>query len=72
MERQYSATRAARHIVLAGVCTLALAGCAAPQPVAQTNPNYAPYDIETNPFCGALGNCRPLITEPYAMRGGSF
>jgi hypothetical protein len=29
--------------------------------------NYAPYDPVANPACGALGNCRPLVTQPYPI-----
>jgi hypothetical protein len=50
---------------------LAIAGCAQSGPATETGtlpPNYAPYDPETNPYCGALGNCRPLITEPYRIQ----
>ncbi len=48
---------------------LVIAGCAqvAPTESGTLPPNYAPYDPETNPFCGALGNCRPLITQPYPI-----
>jgi len=53
---------------IAGGALLLLAGCGAQQG-APLNPSYSPYDPETNPFCGALGTCRPLITEPYAIPG---
>jgi len=46
-----------------------LAGCAAPQD-AQGGAAYAPYDQDTNPVCGALGNCAPLNNAPYPMRPG--
>ena len=47
----------------------ALAGCAqtAPTETGSLPANYAPYDPVTNPACGALGNCQPLNTQPYAI-----
>ena len=51
----------------------AATGCAAPQPGTPAHAPYsAPYDPENNPFCGALGNCRPLQTTPYPMRGNAY
>ncbi len=47
-----------------------LAGCVAP-PNAPAGATYAPYDEESNPFCGALGTCAPLDTRPYPMHGNS-
>jgi hypothetical protein len=54
---------------VAALAAVALAACApatAPQPGSIPS-NYAPYDAVTNPFCGALGNCEPLIKEPYPI-----
>ena len=45
-----------------------LAGCGMPQG-APSSPAYAPYDRESNPFCGALGNCAPATPSPYPLRG---
>jgi hypothetical protein len=58
----------ARAAMLLAIAAPLLAGCAAPQSVAPGSPAYAPYDYESNPFCGALGNCQPLNTEPYPIR----
>jgi hypothetical protein len=57
-------------LLVPALAALALAGCA-PVPAAQNAPppNYAPYDYETNPYCGALGNCQPLNTQSYGLRG---
>ena len=51
------------------VAACVLAGCAqtAPTETGSLPANYAPYDYDTNPFCGALGNCRPLVTQPYPI-----
>lgn len=46
-----------------------LAGCATQSPASFNNQAYAPYDEQSNPFCGALGNC-PDTRRPYAMRPG--
>ena len=59
--------------LLLAVGALALAGCSSPagpypNPLPQ---NYAPYDYDTNPTCGALGTCEPLNTRPYPLRGSS-
>jgi predicted small secreted protein len=50
---------------------LSLAGCnvAGPGSSATAGANYAPYDQETNPYCGALGTCAPLNNAPRALRG---
>ena len=40
-----------------------IAGCTAPQG-APPGAGYAPYDEQTNPFCGALGTCAPSSTTP--------
>lgn len=54
-----------RGLVLA-CALLAAAGCQQPTPSAATPPaNYAPYDVEANPFCGALGNCQPTNPIRY-------
>lgn len=45
-----------------------LNGCAQTQAVPVTG-YYAPYDQQTNPFCGAVGTCQPLNTRPYPMQG---
>ncbi|HUK59884.1 MAG TPA: hypothetical protein VLV50_11700 [Stellaceae bacterium] len=60
-------------LLVPAVALLALAGCA-PAPGAQSPrpANYAPYDPETNPFCGALGDCQPLIDKPYPLHGNSY
>ncbi|HUN51195.1 MAG TPA: hypothetical protein VMU42_08755 [Candidatus Sulfotelmatobacter sp.] len=59
-------------IVGCAMVGLVAAGCAAP--VASPNGtgvpnNFAPYDEDTNPYCGALGTCQPLYNKPYPMRG---
>ncbi len=48
--------------------TLLLTGCG-PQQGASSS-RYAPYDEESNPYCGALGSCEPLHTEPYRLVPG--
>jgi len=57
-------------LLLAGGA-LSLAGCAGPPQgkYVQGGPNDAPYNDVSNPFCGALGECQPLRTTPYDMRG---
>lgn len=49
----------------------ALAGCmAAPTPYPPAPPQqYAPYDYQSNPYCGVLNNCQPLNTYRYPLRG---
>jgi hypothetical protein len=57
--------------VLLAIAAPSLAGCAAPGGAQASGPRgaaYAPYDSETNPFCGALGTCEPLNTTPYPIR----
>jgi hypothetical protein len=48
-----------------------LAGCQAPQgvPSGSSRSNDAPYDEQTNPFCGATGSCQPEYNRPYPMHG---
>ena len=53
-------------IVVAG--GLSLGACATGQNPAN-NPAYAPYSETDNPFCGAVGNCAPVNSRPYPMRG---
>jgi hypothetical protein len=55
------------------VGAVALAGCGS---TASSNSgsmpaNYAPYDSEGNPFCGALGTCQPTDSRPYPLRGST-
>jgi hypothetical protein len=64
--------RIAAALLLVG-CALSAAGCAAPGPAqaGPGSPSYAPYDDVSNPFCGALGNCEPLRSQPYDMHGNT-
>jgi hypothetical protein len=62
------------HIRAMALLTIALAplisGCAAPLAAAPAA-GYAPYDEQSNPFCGAVGACAPSRTAPYAIRSNS-
>ena len=64
-----------RRSLFAGLAAaaIALAGCAqkVPQGAGSVPANYAPYDPGTNPYCGALGTCKPLNNYFYPLRGSS-
>jgi hypothetical protein len=55
-------------LLIPALAALGLAGCAQ-TPAAQNSPptSYAPYDYETNPYCGVFGTCEPAITRPYPI-----
>ncbi len=63
MRRKFAA------LLALGAAAFAIAECAQVVPPGPESvpPGYAPYDPVTNPFCGALGNCEPLIKRPYPI-----
>jgi hypothetical protein len=49
-----------------------ISGCTTPGAMTSGGPPVpynAPYSEEDNPYCGALGNCTPLQTQPFPMHG---
>ncbi|HZT52218.1 MAG TPA: hypothetical protein VFA22_09815 [Stellaceae bacterium] len=59
-------------IALLLAAATAMTGACTPQQGSVNSAAYAPsgpYDEETNPFCGALGNCASLSNVPQPLRG---
>ena len=66
-------TRTVAIALLFAAATAMTGGCT-PGPGAANSAAYAasgPYDEQTNPFCGALGNCASLTNVPQPLRGNS-
>jgi hypothetical protein len=49
-----------------------LAACSMQQSAQGGGGPYATYEDESNPYCGALGNCVPRNSAPYALRGNGW
>jgi hypothetical protein len=49
------------------IAALIVAGCAQASVQNAQTATYAPYDYETNPFCGVYGSCQSL-NQSYGIR----